>query len=499
MVSAGSVDWAGKESDTSTCNFNVDSTPAVAQWNLADEAGSAQAADEIGTNPAAAGPGVTFEQPGPGGPAHPSAQLDGSAGGYLAAPGLGLVDTSREFAVSAWVRVDDLTRTQTAVSQDGTGQPGFYLGFRPTDRKWLFGIPSTDVQALGAYEVVSTQQVTAATGWTHLVGVFDSVKDTVTLYVNGNLSAAAPAPSQWSAHGAFQLGRRTDRTGYAWPWQGGIADVVVYDRLPAPAEIKALAAPRLKRQVYWSLDSADVPDDQPDVLLSPETVNEGATPDDTRSLTLYNGATLMIPDPDDVFATPALVGAGHLVLDGVDAYAASPKAMVGQTGSFSVSVRAMLAAACTRNQVVLSQPGAKVSRFEVGCVSVGGQMRWQLTLADGDAAGTGTTVVTDTVHLPDPDDSDGQQLVVTYNAFTKETLLYVDGELSAGAQATHDEVWNGPDGGVQVGRALLGGGAATPSYGSYFSGVIDEVRVYSGVLDPATVVRLSSTTAQSDL
>ncbi|MBQ1040649.1 LamG domain-containing protein [Micromonospora sp. C81] len=499
FVTVIAVDAAGKESDTSICHFNIASGPAAGQWNLADAAGTTEAADERGINPATAGRGVTFAQPGPGGGAHPAVQLDGNAEGWLATSTTGLLDTSKEFAVSAWVKADDLTRPQAAVSQDGTGQPGFYLGYEPNGSHWRFGIPTTDVQGLGVWEVTSTQQVTPSTGWTHLVGLFDPVKDTVSLYVNGNLSATAAATGQWASHGNVQLGRRTERAGFTWAWRGGLADVAVYDRMLGGAEIKALAAPRLQRQVYWSLDGGDVPDDNPNVTVSPETVNDSAEPDSNRSLTLYNGASLMVPDPEDIFAEPALVGAGHMVLDGVSAYAASPTALVGQTRSFSVAVRAKLAASCAGDQVVLSQPGAKVSRFLLRCVTVNGQMRWQLNLLDNDAVNGSGTVLVDDVHLPDPDDTDGQHLVVTYNAFTDDVFLYVDGELALSAQGTNVGTWNGPDNGVQVGRALLDGSQQSPVYGGYFSGLIDEVRVYSGVLDPTTVIRLASTTAQSDL
>ncbi|WP_203692970.1 LamG domain-containing protein [Catellatospora coxensis] len=502
FVTVIAVDAAGKESDTSVCTFNVAAgDPSIAQWNLADAPGSTQAVDERGANPASAGSGVTFGQPGPGGAAHPSVQLTGSStDSYLAPSATGLVDTARPFTVVAWVKLDDLTAYRAAVSQDGTGVPGFYLGFSPVSSKWLFGIPDMDVNSFRDWQVTSTEVVTAQTGWTHLAVVFDPVKDTMTMYVNGKLSNTAAARSQWASHGNFQLGRRVTKTGYAWGWNGGLADVAVYDRLTTPAEIGALATPRLQRQVYWSLDSADVPDESPGVFVSAETVVDGATPDETKELTLYNGAALMVPDPDDLFAEPALVGAGHMVLDGGDDYAASSKPLVGQTGSFSVAARARLAAACASDQVVLSQPGAEVSRFQVKCVDIGGgQPRWQLSVAAGDDTATATTVVVDDTHLPDPSDPLGQHLVVTYNAFTKDVLLYVNGELAASAKGSHTPVWDGPDNGVQVGRALLDGTTATPTYGGYFSGVLDEVRVYSGVLAETTVIRLASTTAQSDL
>ncbi|MEU8001038.1 LamG domain-containing protein [Catellatospora sp. NPDC049111] len=501
FVTVIAVDAAGKESDTSVCNFNVAAGgPSIGQWNLGDALGSTQAVDERGANPATAGSGVTFGQPGPGGAAHPSVLLPGNSTGYLSTASQGLVDTSKPFTVAAWVKANSLTGYMSAVSQDGTGVPGFYLGFSPASSKWLFGVPDMDVNAFRDWQVTSTEVVTAQTGWTHLAVVVDNVKDTMTMYVNGKASGTAPVRSQWASHGNLQIGQRLAKTQHVWGWNGGISDVGIFDRLVTPAEIDALAKPRLQREVYWALDSADVPDDNPGVFVSAETVVDGATPDEARNLTLHNGAWVMTPDPDDPFAEPALVGAGHMVLDGGDDYAASGQALVGQTGSFSVAARARLAAACTSDQVVLSQPGAKTSRFQVKCVDIGGgQLRWQLTVAAGDDAATSTTVVVDDTHLPDPGNTLGQHLVVTYHAFTKEVRLYVDGELAASAQGTHDPVWNGPDKGVQVGRALLDGTTTTPTYGGYFSGVLDEVRVYSGVLDAVTVIRLASTTAQSDL
>ena len=329
-------------------------------------------------------------------------------------------------------------------------------------------------------------------------GVFDPYADTLKLYVNGQLSATGVARSAWASHAGVQIGRRVGKPGYGWHWNGGIADVTIHNRLLLPSEIGVLAEPRLQRQVYWSMDSNDAVDGSPGTWVISEDVPEGQTADPAKNLTLYDADGLYVPDLDaEPWLEYPLVGAGHMNLDGVGEYATTGLPLVGTTTSFSVAVRAKLATACASDEVVLSQPGAKVSRLQVRCAEVGGRMRWQLAVADGDNLVTEWTVVTDDTHLPDETDPDGSHLAVTYNAFTKEVQLFVDGQLAASATATHTPVWDGPDGGLQLGRAMLDGTAGR--YGAYFSGILDEVRVYSGVLDQISIQRLASLTPQSDI
>ncbi|MEU7825496.1 LamG-like jellyroll fold domain-containing protein [Catellatospora sp. NPDC049133] len=496
-VSVIAVDAAGKESDTSSCTFRIGAGNApIGQWKLDEQAGPS-ASDTAGVNHATAGAAVSFGQPGPGGVLHRSVLLDGSADSHLSTTTAGLLDTSKGFTVSAFVKVNDLSRPQAAVSQDGTGEPGFVLGYDGSGR-WTFRVPVSDLDTLGTWSVSTGQTVTASTGWTHLTGMFDPVLNKLSLYVNGTFVANSVISSEWASHGPLQLGRRTAKTGYTDAWSGGLADVIVYDRLLMGAEIGDIAEPRLQRQVYWSLDSADEVDTAPGTYVSPEVVGDGLEADPAKELTLSGGAHLYVPDYDiDPVAESPLMGAGHLELYGTGQYAANSLPLAGTTGSFSVTARAKLAAACSADQVVLSQPGTSVSRFQVRCATVGGQQRWQLAVANSDSTTTGWTTVVDTVRLPNPNDAAGSHLAVTYNDYTKQVQLFVNGQLSG--TVDHTAVWNGTDRGIQVGRALLDGTTTTPTYGSYFSGVIDDVRVYTGVLEPVTISRLADLTPQSEL
>ncbi|MEV4539348.1 LamG domain-containing protein [Asanoa sp. NPDC049518] len=496
FVNVIAVDVAGKESDVSSCTFRVGPGAApVGQWKLDDLAGSAQAADSVGTSPATVGSGVTFEYAGPGGPAHRSALLDGSDAGYLTTSNVRIVDTSKPFTVGAWVKINDLSTTAAAVSQDGTGEPGFVLGYSATTNKWTFRMAATDLDTISEWSVSSAGQATTA--WTHLAGAFDPYTKTIQIYVNGHLSGSGSARSAWASHGRLQIGRQTSKTGYTATWHGGIADVAVHGRLLIPSEISLLAEPRLQRQVYWAMDSNVAIDDSPGTWSISEDVSEGAQADPAKDLTLHDADGLYTPDLDnEPWLEYPLVGAGHMNLNGTDEYASTSLPLVGTTGSYSVTTRAKLAADCTSNQVVLSQPGVNVSRFVVRCADIGGgQRRWQLAMAETDSATTAWTVVTNDLVIPDPADTDGSHLAVVYNAIAERVQLYVDGQLTAAANVPHHAAEFGADKGLQVGRALTG----PQSYGSYFSGVLDEVRVYAGALDPVTIIRLASLTPQSDI
>ncbi|MFD0591605.1 LamG domain-containing protein [Catellatospora coxensis] len=205
----------------------------------------------------------------------------------------------------------------------------------------------------------------------------------------------------------------------------------------------------------------------------------------------------VIPEDPEELPTEALVGEGHLNFNGSSDYAFTASKLVGQTTSFSISARVRLAAQCANEQVVMSQPGTNVSRFEVRCLATPQGNRWQLVLNDVDQVGSAQTIVTDNTHAPDPSLAKGEHLAVTYNGLTGEVKLYVRGELALSAIATLTTAWNGSDGGIQIGRALTGAGAGL--YNRFFSGDIDEVRIYTGVIDETTVAQLSSTTALPDL
>jgi hypothetical protein len=475
FVTVQAVDQANKKSAIATCVFRVATGAPVANWSLGDPAGSAGAADERGFAPAIAGPAVTFGAAGPGGPADPAVRLDGTAGGYLATGRAGVLNTAGGFSVSAWVQLTDLSRDAVAVSQMGSGEPGFTLGYDAASRRWQFELPSSDFVGLGRWFVLGPQAV--AGEWTHLVAVHDAERHTIALYVNGGPPTEARRWSTWKARGTVQLGREQTRWGYVDAWTGGLADIAVFNRVVVAREVAELGTLVPVRRGYWPLSEAP----------------EGHSPEygGGADLILAGGATHYRFDPvQDPFGVPALVGTGHLVLDGTDDHAVTASPVATTDGSFTVSVRVRLAAAgCGRDMAVVSQAGTQASGFVIRC---GAGNRWQAVLPRSDTAGAAADVITDDQVVPDASAA-GTHLALTYNALTDEARLYVNGQLAGSARVQHTETF-AAGGGLQVGRARVDG-----AFGQYFAGVVDDVRVYAGVADASTIQRLSLLTEQPDL
>lgn len=260
----------------------------------------------------------------------------------------------------------------------------------------------------------------------------------------------------------------------------------MFDRVLPAGQVAELMTIKPTRKGYWQLDSAS-----------------GTTSAETgggQALTLAGDARVYRPapaDPDDPFASPdppALVGAGHLVLDGAGDFAATAAAPSNGASSFTVTARAQLTAIDgTVPQTVFSLPGAAANRVQVRFrpdPNGGTASRWELAVADTDSASAAVKVFQDDQELPDTGGS-GQHLAVVYDAFANEIRLYVEGQLASTAHGTDNTLWSTAKG-LQVGRSALG----SPEH---FAGVIDEVRAYDGALDLTVVDQLSLQTAIPDM
>lgn len=458
-INVQAVDRAGRSSTIASCTFRVGKRPPTATWSLGEVAGQDTADDALGGNDATAGSGVTFGVEGPGGASDTAAQLDGTSGGYLTTASSVLTDTSTSFAVSGWFKVDDPSRQQVAVSQDGTGEPGFALGVR--NGAWFFWVPTTEVNSLGRWEVTAEA---ATTEWTYVTAIFDGGKQEMSLQVGDNPPHVAERRSLTKSRGPLQLGRRLVKSGYADYWQGAMADVAVFDRLIVDDEVTALQKTPPSRKAYWRLNAETD-------MLSPE--HGGGV-----GLTLGSGAT--------IFNHPvlALLGGGHLALTGgADSYASTPT-NADMAGSFSVSGRVKLTSSCEGTPMTaFSQKGSHGSSVVVRCSEAG---EWELAVTETDEAEpvwtTGDTDLTPKLI------GKGDHLALVYNGYTREMVLYVNGKLRTAIELVSPFVATG---GVQVGRAFL-----DDSFQEHLSGAVDDVRVYDGVADPVLIQRLSVQTRE---
>ncbi|GAB3147486.1 LamG domain-containing protein [Micromonospora sonneratiae] len=499
------VDRAGKTSDISSCIFRVaEGSGPIADWRLDEAAGSPTAVEAVAQLSARAEGGTRFGVAGPGGLADKAVHLDGAATSGLSTEGP-VVDTAANFTVSAWVRLADLSRYQTVLSQDGTGEPGFQLGYSQGSGKWYVNVANNDVQALGSWGPHGTAaQVNA---WTHLTATFDVVGQKITLYVNGAEAGSANWRAAWASHGGLQIGRRFNRTGvYSEVINGDIADVRIWDRTLVPSEILTLPTQLINRTAYWDLDGATMVTDEPPMVAVSSEYGQ-MQPDGTRlidralDMYIYHDAEhyrrLSEEEGGGPFDPVPLVGDGHLVLDGATGYAATANAVAVTDGSFTVTARVQVATDCsTGPMTVLSQPGRHASGFKLGCAPDGPDSAlWQVFVpgTDQDAASGVTVTGSEAIARPNPSASIGQFLTVTYDAAYGKLTLYVDG-VAVGSASGVALPWAATSGGLQVGRSLT-----DSVWGSYLAGVVDEVRVYTGALDQTTIQQLNANIAVPEI
>ncbi|MGY5048499.1 protein kinase domain-containing protein [Streptomyces sp. 900105755] len=138
----------------------------------------------------------------------------------------------RSFTVSAWVALSKVPSSfATAVSQDAGDVSGFYLQYSAAENRWAFARPG--LRALSF--TVPKPDV-----WTHLVGVYEGLRNQLLLYVDGVQEAGINDSNPVAAHGPLLIGRATTAGTPADWFPGSIKQVQVFQRALTAAQVKAL-------------------------------------------------------------------------------------------------------------------------------------------------------------------------------------------------------------------------------------------------------------------
>ncbi|MFJ4409566.1 LamG-like jellyroll fold domain-containing protein [Streptomyces sp. NPDC088910] len=488
-------------SDASTVAANTVLTsgvPAKAVWNM-NETGSVMAGtteQSVATVTGAVTTGVR-------GVSGTAARF--GANGF-AKTGRPQVDDHRSFSVSVWARLDAPTDTQSkvVVGQKGTYKSDFSLYYSPSYNNWIFGryvadeASTTLVRAVqptctvGKPDVNGNPCIGPTTGeWTHLVGVYDAAVQRIRLFVNGYLvsTVAYTQTSPWPTPGGLLIGADS-HDGITDNFFGGdIDDLRVFDRVVTPPEVQVVMQQRPQLVGRWRLnDAASTP------LVSPDDLGK-------HPATLYGPA----------FISPnANVGTGALSLNGSPAsYAATNSVPLHTDESFTVTAWAQLTA-----------PTADMTVLSIGDVSDSAlTVRWHYlrTVHDPDFPGmtdldtvigewqvetvTGGTPRKHTVIAHSTDGVQGanwSHLAVTYDAFSNELALYVNGQVenhlcdAEDLECTERTSYAGAEQplestvGLQFGRDRAAG-----AWRGSFSGQIDDVWAYQGVLSEAQIISLA--------
>ncbi len=164
------------------------------------------------------------------------------AGQYAASAGE-VIDTTQSFSVSAWVKLANTNGYQTFVSQDGSQVSGFYLQLRGDSHRFAFTRITYDSPA-GLGTIAGADSIIPQPGvWYHLAGVYDSVKQTISLYVNGKLQQTQSFVPNWQASGPLAVGRGKFGGNPVDFVSGSIDDARSYSGVLSASQIASLAGP----------------------------------------------------------------------------------------------------------------------------------------------------------------------------------------------------------------------------------------------------------------
>ncbi|MFE1861319.1 LamG-like jellyroll fold domain-containing protein [Streptomyces anandii] len=398
--------------------------------------------------------------------------------GY-ATTGRPLLNNERSFAVSAWVKLPKTKPDHAAVAfaQAGEHRPGIEVYYSKGYDRWVASQHINDTADSSSYTAMQPDGTHAyADTWTHLVAVHDTVANTLTLYVNGVKAGQTEVQAGWYAGGPVQIGATSFDGKPANYFAGQIDDVRLFDRPVSAGEVQQLFKQRPLVKARWMFEEQNG-------TTSPDASSGG------RAMTLNGGVKL----------GPGMIDDHGLDLDGVDD-SANAEMPVDTSASFTITAWARAAAMPGKSAAVVSGDATNQSAFDVRFVpdSKGGLGKWQLAVPDRDAS-TANVVAVDSTEFQDV--RDWNHLAVTYDGFSKEARLYVNGVLQDAACADDDGdgkpdqagctdllAWaddvlaSKASGPLRVGRAKAG---------EFFPGQIDDVWAFQGALNDSQVEELA--------
>ncbi|MFE5721404.1 LamG domain-containing protein [Streptomyces erythrochromogenes] len=451
--------------------------PAKAVWHFDDVAGSSVLAGSSPVHPLTVKGGAAF---GARGPAAGALDLSAAGDSYANTPGPQL-NTLQSFSVSAWARLPktESDAAQIIATQGAAQQSGFELYYSGYYRRWVFNRYDTDAvgaqptRAMANLGKPAAEQVFPGDEWHHLVGVYDATAKQLRLFVNGTMVSQVPyTATPIDAMGPVQVGAGSYGGIPGSFFKGQIDDVRLYDRVVAPEEAGDLFKQHPQVKGRWTFNGA--------------TGTPPTAPDDSpgKRPAVLAGQASAVPGA-------GWVGAGGLVLDGVDDYAATASMPVDTRDSFTATAWVNTASRPQKKVTVLSAEGAHNSAFTVRYApdptdpaNSGG---YQLEVPTADAAGA---VRPSVGHSAFQSDFEWDHLAVVHDAFADEIRLYVNGRLEQVAAATS---WRDNVKTFRATKSLqFGRNKENGVLGEYWPGVIDDVWVFSGVATEAQIAKLGN-------
>ncbi|WP_246203599.1 LamG-like jellyroll fold domain-containing protein [Streptomyces tailanensis] len=395
--------------------------------------------------------------------------LDGSSG-YAATDGA-VLDTSGTYTVSAWVRLDDITKPQVLLSQSGSLHSPFYVLYNPVSGRWGMATTSSDTSsATASYSYMAAP--TAANRWTHLAFVHNATTQTMRLIVNGEWYIEKAAAGGWSSSGNLQVGRGLLDGVFQYPLDGSVDEVKAWQRGLSFSEIAREAR-----------------------ALNPTTGDQYAElTAHWDAATAESGATTLTDASGYGRALTVSGGAGTdgeaIVLDGTDD-AASSDGVVDDTGSFTVTtvVSPDLEALAAKGTGYVAQVVGKRDKDGTSNWGVFFEVTGSSTVAvetsDGDIVektvatgfwhfgrynddGTFTSQVSEEATT----DSGEVRITGVYNAQDGIAALYLNDNLQYTALSYATD--------FSAEALAVGNGYTSGAWGHHLPGAVSEVRLWAG-------------------
>ncbi|MFG1813236.1 LamG-like jellyroll fold domain-containing protein [Kribbella sp. NPDC049174] len=465
-LDAQSINSLGQFSDVTSFLFNVAPSPGpVGSWAFDDGSGTT-AADGPGlTHPLTLYGGAAFDGKGR---LQGSVALDG-ADDYAAAAD-SVVDTSKSFTISAWVRPTSATKLGIVAAVNGINSPSVGLGYDPSTKRWVFARTSADVRTPTLYRA-SSKDAPVNGAWSHLLASYDATANELRLFVNGRLqqTTAFPAANAWRAGGTLTVGRGTFQGSSIGGFAGSLDQVQVWQRALRTEEIAGLLDPRSPSgpiesgiAAHWPLDSAVRGTDR--VWRTAETVR-GAD----LTVSGFGGA-----DQSKAFVDDAERGRVLELTGGSRESVSLGRPVIDGSASFSVAAWVKLGD--ISKPMVIARQGAGTKdtwRLEYKPIDEY-TSEWSFARADADS--DTETVATGTVDR-EWDSPEGWHLLIgTYETAGQDSLGQPVGRISVSVDLRTRglETYSAP---TRTGSTVLGGSTGSPLIGR-----LDDVRIYAGVL-----------------
>ncbi|WP_335986541.1 LamG-like jellyroll fold domain-containing protein [Glycomyces sp. MUSA5-2] len=166
-----------------------------------------------------------------------------------------VLDTSQDFTIGVWVRLDRDGGTVNVLSQDGVNTGAFYLGHMSSG-EWGFRALSADAVTGGTWKELYSDTPAQVGQWTHLAVTYEASTGTASLYVNGEPDSSGTGFALWASDGPLRVGSVLHRGTVADHWPGAIDSVNVNSGVFDDQQIKALADGTV-REVHSQLVTGD--------------------------------------------------------------------------------------------------------------------------------------------------------------------------------------------------------------------------------------------------